>query len=262
MSMRCRMPPPADQTQYTENHIGKIIWAAVLALISALLILGLALRPPTLHYLIAGGLTCLACLIVAAVLVIAWLVKDVSGHFGTRYTAMEQRVESYQKEVSEFLKTVTCRQMEILAAVAATSREVKALDAKVDLHDQQRGGQATRWIDEISVLAEKVETIHADANALSQGVDELREAFIDEGLPGHLENRGTARATGTLGGHAYTAASGSALNSNRDPSNGCRPRRLARFNLIGPRNSTINCRRPGSGTRFIASTIASCSRLP
>lgn len=185
------MPPFADQTHKSTARLAT--WAAVLAAAAAFTVFWLALRPPPMPYRTAAATTCLLCGFAAGIAIIAWIVIKVSNAFATRYTAMEKRVEAYQKEVTEVLSAVTCRQLDILTAVDSASEKVKELEAKVDLHDQQRGGQASRWIDEIGVLSEKVEKIHEDTDALATSVDELREAFIEEGLPGHLGDHHAAR---------------------------------------------------------------------
>lgn len=175
------MPLPADQTHKSTTRLA--IWATVLAAATAFTVFWLALRPPPMPYRTAAATTCLLCGFAAGVTAIAWLVIKVSNAFAARYERMEQRIDKYEREVTDRLAYVARTQHQILGALAMLGNGLNALDEKVVKQDQQRCGQITRWIEEVNVLTEKLGNVAENLGHVHEDVDELREAFLDEGLP-------------------------------------------------------------------------------
>jgi hypothetical protein len=155
----------SDPHDQPEPHLGLIIWAAILAVLSALLTLAVALRPPPINVLIAVSLTSVSFLVIAGVIVLVWVVLRISQSFGIRYDRTAQFVEESHTRIEALL-------------VANGAK----LDDMLCITDLVRGVVDEEKRQEILAALEDLKQQH---DSITGAVDELREAFIEEGLPGH-----------------------------------------------------------------------------
>lgn len=185
-----------QQNYNTQNHVTYLIWAAVLAVISVLFILTLALRPPPAHYLVAAGLACYALLITSAVLFLAWLVLRISATFGANYAETAEAVKTHQRATVEQMHVITGQMRTILGTLG-------------DLGAKLREAQGTMKTagDQWAKAAESIEALSNEHQALGEQLDELQEAFLAEGLPQNRRLTRAAPETGTLGAARLTASS-------------------------------------------------------
>lgn len=148
----------------TEPHLAPIVWAAILAVLSALFIFGVALRPPPIHFLIAASTASIACLLIAGVLVLMWLVIRISAGFGDRYDHTAQVVEDAGKRIEALL----------IANGAKLDEMTCIIDLVRAVTDEQQAEE----------LLKILEHLKGQHEGITEAIDELREAFVEEGLPG------------------------------------------------------------------------------
>lgn len=118
---------------------------------SALLLLWLILRPPPVPYRTAIAVAATIAVVVGAVIIIAGLVRLVESRFERRYDAAEAAAATHREHVEVYLASI-----DELAQLIC--RQQKQLRTRVE-----------RCVSEVGVV--------------SDGLDELRQAFVEEGLP-------------------------------------------------------------------------------
>lgn len=160
-------PEPHNKPQFAPALVGWIVAAGAGAMIAAVLLAAAAPPPPFSNLLVA---VIVAVVVVGAVLFLTGIVFYVSERFGDRYDHTEQSIETYQKEMLAALGRLTERQQDILAKISDLDRRAQRI-----CRDQQ-------------VLHSKVNRCMGEVSLVNEGLGELREAFVEEGLPGRHEH--------------------------------------------------------------------------
>jgi hypothetical protein len=159
-------PEPHHKPQFAPALVGWIVASGAAAMIAAAILAAGAPPSPYSNLLVA---LIVAAIVVGAVLFLTGVVLYVSEKFGDRYDHTEQSIETYQKEMLAVLGKLAERQNVILA-------RIRELDSR-----------AQRICGDQQVLHNKVNRCMGEVSMVNEGLSELREAFIEEGLPEHPE---------------------------------------------------------------------------
>lgn len=172
--------PEHPTPTFSPRFIG---WAVASAAVAAVAAVGIAVGEPPSPYraLLSAAIVC--GVLVGCVLVLADLVLHVSGVFGRKYAAAEQAAIEYQEAMAEILSGISANQAQILAMIS-----------KLD----ERAQQICKTQ---KILHNKVNRCMGEVGILNDGLGELREAFVEEGLP-ERDQLGTGRrGPGSRAGH-------------------------------------------------------------
>lgn len=139
---------PGTRPPSVPQLVGSVVGTAAAV---ALLLLWLTLRPPPIPYQTPVAVMANIGALIGVTLVLAGLVRLVEMRFEKRYDASEKRETEHRERVESRLKSLDDRAKHIC-------RQQRQIHARLDGY---RG----------------------EINVLSDGLDELRQAFVEEGLP-------------------------------------------------------------------------------
>jgi hypothetical protein len=186
-------PETHHKPQFAPALVGWIVASGAAAMIAAALLAAGAPPSPYSNLLVA---LIVAAVVVGAVLFLTGVVFYVSERFGDRYDRTEESIKTYQREMTMLIGKLAERQNVILA-------RIRELDSR-----------AQRICGDQQVLHNKVNRCMGEVSMVNEGLSELREAFVEEGLP-ERDQLGTGRrGPGSRAGyHSILTRSG----SNRYP---------------------------------------------
>lgn len=138
----------------------------------ALLLLWLILRPPPAQYRTVVAIIAVAGIVTGAVLVLASLVRLVEHRFTTRYNDAAAAQDEHRQFVKAQLAVLVAQQRNTDALLEKIAEVIAAVDDRTQKnckHIKTVEAQVSRCMSEIGIVGESI--------------DELREAFVEEGLP-------------------------------------------------------------------------------
>lgn len=163
------MPEPAVKPPSPVKLVG--IVAAVAAAV-ALLLLWLILRPPPSQYRTPVAIVAIAGIVTGAVLILASLVRLVEHRFTIRYDCATRAQHEHRQFVQAQLASLVAHQKNtdaLLERIAEVITDIDDRTQKNCKHIKTVETQVGRCMSEIGIVSEQI--------------DELREAFVEEGLP-------------------------------------------------------------------------------
>jgi hypothetical protein len=163
------MPEPGTRPPSPTKAVASVATAAGVA---ALLLMWLTLSPPPSHYRTVIGVLAIADIVTGGVLILVWLVRFVEYRFVRRYATAEEAQREHRQFVERCLTAMTERQRATEADIAAISETIVTIDDRTQKnckHIRATETQVARCMSEIGVVGESI--------------DELRMAFVEEGLP-------------------------------------------------------------------------------
>jgi len=166
------MPEPGTNPPSPTKAASSVATAAGGA---ALLFMWLILSPPPSDYRTAVGVIAVTAVLVGGVLVLVWLVRFVEYRFVRRYTKAEEAQREHRQFVEQCLNAIVERQLGLDAEIALISEAIDSIDDRTQKnckHIRATETQVGRCMAEIGIVGESI--------------DELREAFVEEGLPQEL----------------------------------------------------------------------------
>lgn len=137
-----------------------LAWATAPATLAVVFITWISLRPPPTPWQISVATACVVTAGAAGIVALAALMLFVAKGFADRYNAAEEQATKHQQDIGERLSRIE-EQQRILAS-----------------HLISHGAEITR-------LNDREQEIYKHAKRLAQGVDDLRQAYIEEGAPAY-----------------------------------------------------------------------------
>lgn len=160
-------PELHEKLQFSPRLAGWGVAAGAIAAIAAA-ILAAAAPPSPYSNLLAATAVC--GVVVGVGIFLAGLVLLVSKSFGDRYGHTEQAITEYQGKTTARLNGLAQRQQLILDNICELNGRLQTIcDAQQVLHN-------------------KVDRCMGEVSVLTDGLGELTEAFVEEGLPEQREN--------------------------------------------------------------------------
>lgn len=148
-------------------------WAVAAGAVAAIAAVGIAVGEPSPPYRSLLAATIVSGVVTSGIVVLTDLVLHVAAIFDRKYEAAEQAAADYQKAMTEILDGISANQTQIIDMIT-----------KLD-------NQINRCIGEIGIV--------------SEGLSDLREAFVEEGLPENRDRLGhERRGPGSRAAHCHT----------------------------------------------------------
>jgi hypothetical protein len=207
------MPEPGTKPPSPTKAVALVAAAASAV---ALLLMWLVLRPPAAHYRTVIAILAVAGIVAGAVLVLASLVRLVEYRFTRRYEDAEAAQLEHRQFVQAHLGVLIAQQRAVDAAIAKMAAAIGAINEQTQSNCKH-----------ILLLETQVGRCMSEIGIVAESIDDLREAFVEEGPPTRL-----------------TTAYGISI---REGSNDRAPRVPGRTMITGARNRTVSFL-PWSGT--------------
>jgi hypothetical protein len=187
------MPDPGTKPPSPTKAVALVATAAGVV---ALLVMWLILRPPAAHYRTIIAIFAIAGIISGAVLVLALLVRLVEYRFTRRYEDAEAAQNEHRQFVQAHLGVLIAQQHAFDAVIAKMSEAIGVITEQTQSNCKH-----------IELLETQVARCMAEIGIVSESIDELRVAFVDDGLPLDLPGN----RTDTLRSRQHNGAAGEHL---------------------------------------------------
>jgi hypothetical protein len=164
---------PHTKPHFTPKLVGWVVASGAAAAIAAVLLIAAAPPSPYSNLLTA---VVVAAVVIGAVIFLTGVVMFVCEDFGNRHDRIEQATDDFQQQMSSRINELIEYHKIILLEVRDLHRRAQEICG----HQEELHTDVDQCMSEVSLL--------------TQGLSELREAFVEEGLPGHPEQLRTGGA--------------------------------------------------------------------
>lgn len=163
------MPEPGTKPPSPAKTVGQVATAAGCV---ALLLLWLILEPPPAPYRAAIAVVAIGGIVTAGVIILVALVKHVEYRFTCRYDEAAAAQREHRQFVERYLAALVASQQQLGAEITAITRSIAAIDERTQNNCEH-----------IRATETQVDRCMAELGIVSESIDELRVAFVEEGLP-------------------------------------------------------------------------------
>lgn len=166
------MPEPGTKPPSPTKTVG-LVAAASSAV--TLLLMWLILRPPADHHRTIIAILAVGAIVYGAVLVLALLVRLVEYRFTRRYNEAARSQHEHRQFVEKQLAALVTQQQNLDTVLASISTSICEIDDRTQKNCKH-----------IKTVETQVGRCMAEIGIVGESIDELRGAFIEEGLPQDL----------------------------------------------------------------------------
>lgn len=167
------MPEPGIKPPSPAKTVGQVATAASGV---ALLLLWLILEPPPAPYRAAIAIVAIGGLVTAGVIILVALVRHVEYRFTCRYDEAAAAQHEHRQFVERQLAALVARQEKLGEELSVISEAIRAIDERTQEN-----------CNHINATETQVDRCMAELGIVGESIDELREAFVEEGLPTQRE---------------------------------------------------------------------------